>query len=102
MASNTWMRRNIPRLWFARRAVRKFMPGESADDALKAAAKFTDLQIPVIFTRLGENLTRIEDADATAAAYKELMTSAHERGLAAEMSVKLTQLGFDIDVERTL
>jgi Proline dehydrogenase len=102
MARNTWMRRNIPKLWFARRAVRKFMPGESAEDALTAAAKFQDLRIPVIFTRLGENLTRIEDADATASAYHELMAAAHERAIPAEPSVKLTQIGFDIDVERTL
>jgi proline dehydrogenase len=102
MARNNWMRRNIPRLWFARRAVRKFMPGESAEDALNAAAKFEALQIPVIFTRLGENLTRIEDADATASAYHELMAAAHARGIPAEPSVKLTQIGFDIDVERTL
>ncbi len=101
MAGNNWMRRHIPRLWFARRAVRKFMPGESAEDALTAAAKFKDAQIPIIFTRLGENLTRIEDADATASAYHELMTAAHERAIPAEPSVKLTQIGFDIDVERT-
>jgi len=102
MASNGWMRRHIPRLWFARRAVRKFMPGESAQDALTAAAKFQVLAIPVLFTRLGENLTRIEDADATANAYHELMAAAHERGVPAEPSVKLTQIGFDIDVDRTL
>jgi proline dehydrogenase len=102
MASNGWMRRHIPRLWFAKRAVRKFMPGESAEDALTAAAKFQDVQIPVIFTRLGENLTKIEDAAATASAYHELMAVAHERQIPAEPSVKLTQIGFDIDVERTL
>ena len=102
MASNGWMRRNIPRLWFAKRAVRKFMPGESAEDVLAAAVKFKDAQVPVIFTRLGENLTRIEDADATAAAYHELMAAAHERSIPAEPSLKLTQIGFDIDVERTL
>ena len=102
MARNSWLRRNIPRLWFAKRAVRKFMPGERAEDALTAAAKFKDMQIPVIFTRLGENLTRIEDADATAAAYHDLMAGAYARGIPAEPSVKLTQLGFDIDVERTL
>jgi proline dehydrogenase len=78
------------------------MPGEAAEDALTAAAKFKDVQIPVIFTRLGENLTRIEDADATASAYQDLMAAAHERGIPAEPSVKLTQIGFDIDVERTL
>ena len=61
MARNSWMRRNIPKLWFSKRAVRKFMPGESAEDALKAAEKFRDEQgIPTLFTKLGENVTRPE------------------------------------------
>lgn len=102
MARNSWLRRTIPRLWFAKRAVRRFMPGETAEDALTAAVKFKDAQIQVIFTRLGENLTRLEEADATADAYSALMQQAHERAIPSEPSVKPTQLGFDIDGERTL
>lgn len=101
MASNEWMRRNLPRLWFARRAVRRFMPGESAAEAIRAASVFRGQGMAVIFTRLGENLTDLHDADENAQAYLELMTLADKEGLAAEESVKLTQLGFDIDEERT-
>ena len=36
MANNRWLRRRLPRLWFARRAVRRFMPGEDAEAALGA------------------------------------------------------------------
>ncbi len=102
MARNEWMRRNLPRLWFARRAVRKFMPGEKANEALVAAEKLKSAATAILFTRLGENLTRIEDADRTAEDYFSLMADAFARGLDAEASVKLTQLGFDIDVDRTL
>jgi proline dehydrogenase len=101
MAGNNWMRRNVPRLWFARRAVRKFMPGESAAEAIKAASAFKGQGMAVIFTRLGENLTDLRDADENARAYLELMDLADKEGLAAEESVKLTQLGLDIDDERT-
>jgi proline dehydrogenase len=100
MAGNSWMRRNLPRMWFARRAVRKFMPGESAAEAIEAASSFKSQGVPVIFTRLGENLTKLSDADETAAAYVELMELAQDRGLEAEESVKLTHLGLDIDEER--
>ncbi len=55
----------------------------------------------MLLTRLGENLTRIEDADEVAAEYQRLIDGAAERGLDAEVSVKLTQLGFDLDPERT-
>jgi len=102
MARNDWMRRHLPNLWFARRAVRKFMPGETPEAALDAAAKLKTDDIGVLFTRLGETLTGVDDGDATAAAYLQLMADARARGLAAEVSVKLTQLGFDIDADRTL
>jgi proline dehydrogenase len=102
MARNDWMRRHLPNLWFARRAVRRFMPGETPAAALDAAAKFKDLGIGVLFTRLGETLTGIDDGDATAADYEKLMSDAEARGIPAEVSVKLTQLGFDLDQERAL
>ncbi|HUS20724.1 MAG TPA: proline dehydrogenase family protein [Aeromicrobium sp.] len=78
------------------------MPGEKPEEALEAAQKFNATGTGILFTRLGENLKRIEDADATAEDYFRLMAAAHERGIDAEASVKLTQLGFDIDLERTL
>jgi proline dehydrogenase len=102
MAGNGWLRARIPRLWFARRAVRRFMPGEELESALAAGARFRGEGIGTIYTRLGENLTRIEEADAIAAHYDEVVTRIRERGLDGEISVKLTQLGFDLDAERTL
>jgi proline dehydrogenase len=98
MASNTWMRRNIPRLWIARRAVRRFMPGESVEDALKASEKFKADGFPVLFTRLGENVTRAEQYDEVAKHYEWLIEECARRGLAGEVSVKPTQLGMDVDL----
>jgi proline dehydrogenase len=102
MARNQWMRRHLPRLWFARRAVRKFMPGETAPEALEAGARYSADGTGILFTRLGETLTGVDDGDQTARDYVALMRASSERGVDAEMSVKLTQLGFDLDQERTL
>ena len=101
MAANPWLRDRIPRLWFARRAVRRFMPGEDSGAALAAADRFHGQGISVLLTRLGENLTRIEDAEAVAQHYLDLLDEVERRGLDGEVSVKLTQLGFDLDPERT-
>jgi proline dehydrogenase len=101
MAGNAWLRRNLPRLWFARRAVRRFMPGETMDAALAAAERFREKGINVLFTHLGENLVSLADADRTAEHYLALLDEAERRGIHGEPSVKLTQLGFDIDPERT-
>jgi len=98
MANNNWMRRNVPRLWVARRAVRRFMPGESVDDALKAAEKFKSDDFPVLLTRLGENVTRAEKYDEVAQHYEWLIEEMARRGIAGEISVKPTQLGMDVDL----
>jgi proline dehydrogenase len=100
MARNRWLRDHLPRLWFARRAVRRFMPGESVEPALEAAVGFQIEGIGSLFTRLGENLTDIAEADEVAAHYLGVMDEIHGRKLDGEVSVKLTQLGFDLDVER--
>jgi proline dehydrogenase len=102
MARNDWMRRNVPRLWVARRASRRFMPGETAEEALDAADRYKQSGMAVLFTWLGENLTSLDDAAETAADYHRLMDDAHARGIEAEPSVKVTQLGFDLDADRAL
>jgi proline dehydrogenase len=102
MAGNTWLRERLPKLPFARRAVRRFMPGEDAESALAAAKAFEADRITSLFTRLGENVTSPAEADAVADHYLELMDTIEERGLDAEISVKPTQLGYDIDQDRTL
>jgi proline dehydrogenase len=102
MARNRWLRDHLPKLWFARRAVRRFMPGEDPASALDAAAKFKADGISSEFTRLGENITTVEEGDAIAEHYVGLMDDIAARDLDGEVSVKLTQLGYDLDVERTL
>jgi proline dehydrogenase len=102
MARNRFLRRNLPRLWFAKRAVRRFMPGEEPEAALDAAEKFKAEGIRSEFTRLGENVETLLECEDTAQHYIDLMGQIEARGLDGEVSVKLTQLGYDIDVERTL
>ena len=102
MARNRFLRRNLPRLWFAKRAVRRFMPGEDPEAALDAAEKFKAEGIRSEFTRLGENVETLMECETTAQHYIDLMEQIEARGLDGEVSVKLTQLGYDIDVERTL
>jgi proline dehydrogenase len=101
MAGNQWLRQHVPHLWFAKRAVRRFMPGEDVESALVAAERYRTRGIATLFTRLGENLTRIEEADAEAEHYLGLIDAIRERGIDGEASLKLTHLGFDLDIERT-
>jgi proline dehydrogenase len=102
MARNRFLRTNLPKLWFAKRAVRRFMPGEEPEAALDAAVKFKAEGIASEFTRLGENVETLLECEDTASHYIGLMGEIEARGIDGEVSVKLTQLGYDIDVERTL
>jgi len=102
MAGNGWLRQRIPRLPMARRAIRRFMPGEDPEAALSQAEAFRDEHIGSLFTRLGENVVRIEEADATAEHYLGLLDQIAARGIPGELSVKLTQLGLDIDADRAM
>jgi proline dehydrogenase len=89
------LRRQIQDRRFARRAVRRFMPGESLEDALSAAADLERAGLSTTLTRLGENLRDAAEMDAVAAHYVDVVRSVAERGLDCEVSVKLTHLGLD-------
>ena len=78
------------------------MPGEDSAAALAAAQSFQVHGISALLTRLGENLTRLDEADAVAEHYLGLIGDVAERKLDGEVSVKLTQLGLDLDLERTI
>ncbi len=73
------------------------MPGERLEDALAAAAAQERGGIKTIFTKLGENLTRAEEAEEVTRHYLEVMDRVHAQQLSASVSVKPTQLGLDLD-----
>src|SRR3981081_1953327 len=98
-AQNRWLSTHVPRWGFARRAVRRFMPGEDFDAALKAAIAFKAQGIGSLFTRLGENVKDLSEATAVVEHYESVLAKMASSGLQAEISVKPTQVGLDIDAE---
>ena len=94
-AQNRWLATHVPRWRFAQRAVRRFLPGEGFDSALKAAVDFRARGVGALFTLLGENVTDLDDANRVVDHYEKVLGAATD--LQAEISVKPTQLGLDID-----
>jgi proline dehydrogenase len=84
---------------FARRAVKRFMPGERLSDALDAAQQLASSRIGTIITRLGETLTGERDTDEVRTHYLEALGEVARRGLPTQVSIKPTQLGLDDSVE---
>ncbi len=101
-ARNAWLREHLPRMRFMRRAVRRFMPGETLESALDAASPLQAAGIGTMYTKLGENLESLAEADAVADHYIAVLDAIQARGLAGEISVKPTQLGLDLDEDRAL
>jgi proline dehydrogenase len=99
VSENRWMRERGPGLWFVRRASRKFMPGESVDDMLRAADDLRPRRIESVFTRLGENVTDAAEAAAVTRHYLEVLDAIASNGICCEPSIKLTQLGLDLGAE---
>jgi proline dehydrogenase len=101
-SESPWMRRHAPQLPFIRKAVTRFMPGETLEDALRAATELRERGMSTVLTELGENVTDIGQADEVTRHYIDALTQVGANGLDCHISVKLTQLGLDVDVARCL
>jgi proline dehydrogenase len=95
-SENRWLRERAVRFPFVRRAVSKFMPGETSGDALAASHA---LSVGTVLTRLGENLRGADEAQKVARHYVEVLDRIAAEKLDVEISVKLTQLGLDFSRE---
>jgi proline dehydrogenase len=98
MASQSpWMREHAPRFGFMRRTVTRFMPGEDVHDALSAAHTLAASGIQSVLTHLGENITDRDEATHVTQHYLDVTNRILTAKLPTEISVKLTQLGLDLD-----
>ena len=99
VSENRRLRQKLPKYKFIRRAVSRFMPGEELEDALRAAETLRSRSINTILTQLGENITLESEANAVREHYGNVLEQVHRQNLDTYISVKLTQLGLDLDEE---
>ncbi|RRA49940.1 proline dehydrogenase [Acidipila sp. EB88] len=79
-----------------RRISSRFVAGLEIEDVLKATAALNRDGIAATLDSLGENVHTPEEAKRSAAIYHQLLDAIGERGLNANASVKLTQMGMDL------
>jgi proline dehydrogenase len=96
---NAWLREQLPQYRFAQAAVKRFMPGEDAGAALQAAKECQQLGLGALLTYLGENVDDAAEAQRVADHYAGVYDQIRDASLNSEISIKLTQLGHDIDAE---
>ncbi|MBT8461265.1 MAG: proline dehydrogenase family protein [Gemmatimonadetes bacterium] len=95
-SESRWLADQLSRRRFVRRATSRFLPGESMDDALRAAASLAERGITAILTLLGENVDNPEAAATVADELTALLERAATTGLDLDISVKPTHLGLDL------
>ena len=99
---SAWLRKRAMRYGFVRRSVSRFMPGETLEEALAAARALQERGAGSVLTQLGENIADADEAAAVRRHYLDVLDQAAARGLDAQISVKPTQLGLDLDRELCL
>ena len=80
-----------------RRLSSRFVAGTAPEDVLRAAQAVNQSGLTVSIDNLGENVANAEEARASARLYHQLLDEIALRRLDANVSVKLTHMGLDLD-----
>jgi proline dehydrogenase len=83
----------------AKRFAKRFVAGETLDEAVAAVAALNARAITASLDLLGESVTNEREARAAGAQYLRVLDHIHEKKLDANVSLKLTAMGLDISEE---
>src|SRR5256885_3042185 len=86
----------VRRNGLARKFAQRFVAGETADAAIDAVAELNKKGITASLDLLGESVHNEAEARAAGKEYVELIQRIAKRGVDANVSLKLTQMGFDL------
>jgi len=96
LSRNASLRRFSEQSSLGRAMSSRFVAGMQVDDVLCAAESIHAQGIAATLDSLGENVSTPEEARHSADIYHRLLDAIHQRGLNANVSVKLTQMGMDL------
>lgn len=97
LSENRTLRAIAERSALGRRISRRFVAGMTVEDALEATAATNARGMSVSVDNLGENVTNLEEARHSAQLYHEMIDALVDRKLDANVSLKLTHMGLDVD-----
>lgn len=76
---------------------RRFIAGETVAEAIEAARALQAKGLSLTLDQLGESVSNLEEADAATRVYLETLERIVESGIERNVSLKLSQLGLEID-----
>ncbi len=97
LSRNAAMRRFSERSAMGRRMSSRFVAGMELPDVLRAAESLNSRGIAATLDSLGENVSTPEEAKHSAEIYHRLLDAIQQGKLNANVSVKLTQMGMDLE-----
>jgi proline dehydrogenase len=86
----------VKRNGLARRFASRFVAGETLESAITAAQELNAHDITVTLDMLGESVTNRTEAEGARDAALEILDRVHATGIRGNLSIKLTQMGFDL------
>ena len=86
----------------SRRVARRFVAGETLEEAVRVIRLLNQHGLLATFDLLGENVTNAAEARAAVRDYLRILDSIEQHGLRSNVSLKLTQLGLDVDIDLCL
>jgi len=84
---------------FSRRAARRFVVGETLEEALTAVKGLNQEGLLATLDLLGEDVTSPSDAEASTREVAAILDGIHSTGVDSNLSLKLTQLGVRVGRE---
>ncbi|MCA9903006.1 MAG: proline dehydrogenase family protein [Anaerolineae bacterium] len=96
LSSALWARRIVTHWGVARRMARRFVAGETLEEAITAAQSLKNRGLLVSLDYLGESVRNAQDTADVVAMYHRLLARIEETETQASVSLKLTHLGLDI------
>ncbi|MGA7884366.1 MAG: proline dehydrogenase family protein [Acidobacteriaceae bacterium] len=97
LSGNTLLRRMVERSTPGRRMSARFVAGFRIEDAMSAAATLHRQGFAITLDSLGENVSTASQARQAAQIYHWLLDAIAPSSLHANVSLKLTQMGMDLD-----
>ena len=97
LSENRWLRGMAERSAIGRRLSSRFVAGTQVDDALRVTQAVNQKGLSVSVDNLGENVTNAEEARGSAQLYHQMLDEIATRQLNANVSLKLTHMGLDVD-----
>ena len=97
LSESRFLRSVAERSSIGQRISGRFVAGTQVEDALRVTRRLNDAGLSVSIDNLGENVSSAEEAQQSARLYEQLLSEISAGGLNANVSLKLTHMGLDVD-----